>query len=152
MKKFVFKLKSVLNYREHLENLARQEVMKVLTDMDECRKRMERMRQARQMLAVQVEKETVKGISAILFRQYNDYMDSLERDISLMEQDLAQLQKVLAVKQQFLTKRSVDRKVIERLRDRKRAEYLQEVMSEEQKSADEISSLKKAREVSHDAS
>lgn len=152
MKKFDFKLQSVLNYREHLENLARQEVIQVLKDMTDCEKRIKQIRQAQQLLADQMENEAVKGISAILFRQYNDYLDSLGDDIALKLQELEQLQKMLAVKQQFLTKKSVDRKVIERLREKKRGEYLEEVMYEEQKIADDISSLKKAREVSHDSS
>ncbi len=152
MKKFVFKLQSVLKYRKHLENLVRQELMKVLMDVTNCEKRIKEMRQAQQALADRVERKTVKGIPAMLFRQYNDYMDSIKDDIALKMQEHQQLKQLLAVKQQLLTKKSVDRKVIERLREKKRAEYLEEMMAEEQKIADEVSSLKKAREGSHDAS
>ena len=152
MKKFVFKLQSVLKYREHLENIARQEVVKALMDVTDCEKQIKDMRQVRLALADQIEKKTIKGIPAMLFRQYNDYMDSIENDIVLKMQEHQQLQKVLAVKQQLLTKKSVGRKIIERLMDKKRAEYIEEMMKEEQNIADEFSSLKKAREASHDAS
>ncbi|SLM29257.1 FliJ [Desulfamplus magnetovallimortis] len=152
MKKFSFKLQAVLKYRKHLENLARQEAMKALMDVNECRQMIEQMHKERQTLAEHIDRETARGIPALLFRQYNDYMDSIENDIAFKEQEYVHLQKQLETKQQQLTKKSVDRKVIERLREKKRSEYIEEMVAEEQKIADDISSLKKAREASHELS
>ncbi len=152
MKKFIFKLRSVLKYRKHLENLAQQEATQALMDVSECKEKIKIIIQSQQVLGDRIEEETFKGISAILFRQYNDYMESLENDITLKEQELLTLEKLLAVKQQALTKKSVERKVIERLREKKRAEYIEDMLAEEQKISDDISSLKKAREASHDPS
>lgn len=103
-------------------------------------------------MADKVEQETLKGIPAPLFRQYNDYLDSLENGIDLKRKEHEQLQKILAVKQQALTKKSVDRKVLERLKEKKRGEYVEEFMADEQKRGDDMSSLKKARELSENAS
>ena len=152
MKKFNFKLQSVLKYRSHLENLARQEAMKALMDITQCENAMAQIRQERQSLALRIEQETTKGVSAQMFRHYNDYLDALDADIVRKENEKIQLNKVLAVKQQTLIQKGVERKAIERLKEKKRAEYIDEMMAEEQKIADDIASLKKARGDSHDLS
>ncbi|MBF0202154.1 MAG: flagellar export protein FliJ [Desulfamplus sp.] len=152
MKKFTFKLQSVLKYRRHLETLARQEAMKALMDVNECEKMIADMKRDLDLLARQVEDETVKGISSALFRQYNEYLDSLDDDIKLKEQEHIRLQQTLSLKQKALTDKSVDRKIIERLREKQRTSYIEEMLAEEQKTMDDISSLKKAREVSNDLS
>ncbi|MBF0257565.1 MAG: flagellar export protein FliJ [Desulfamplus sp.] len=152
MKKFNFKLHPVLKYREHLENIAKQEYVKAYMDVKTAQEMILQMEQAFQILADKVDQETITGISSMMFRQYNDYLDSLESDIELKRKELEQLQRVQAVKQQALTNKSVAKKVIERLREKKRGEYLEEFQAEEQKRADDIASLKKAREVSENVS
>ncbi len=152
MKKFNFKLQPVLKYREHLENIAKQEYVQSYMDVTACEEQIKQMEQQYQIMANSVEQETRKGISAQLFRQYNDYLEALENDIELKRKEHEQLKKVLAVKQQTLTKKSVEKKVIERLKQKKREEYIEEFMAEEQKRADDMTSLKTAREASGDVS
>lgn len=151
MKKFNFKLQPVLKYREHLENLARQEYVKAQMDVNSAKEMIVLMEQEYEITADNIEQQTSKGISAMLFRQYNDYLDSLENDIVLKRKEHEQLKKVVAVKHQALTKKSVEKKVIERLKEKKKSEYVEEFQVEEQKRADDISSLKKAREHSENA-
>lgn len=151
MKKFNFKLQPVLKYREHLENLARQEYVKAQMDVNAAKEMIVLMEQEYEITADNIEQQTSKGISAMLFRQYNDYLDSLENDIVLKRKEHEQLKKVVAVKHQALTKKSVEKKVIERLKEKKKSEYVEEFQVEEQKRADDISSLKKAREHSENA-
>lgn len=152
MKKFNFKLQSVLKYREHLENLAKQEYVQALMNVKDAEKQIKIMEEALQVMANDIEQETRKGIPAPLFRQYNDYLESLENDIALKHKEYEQLEKILAVKQQLLTKKSIERKVIERLKEKKRGEYVEEFIAEEQKRADDMTSLKTAREASENAS
>lgn len=152
MKKFNFKLQSVLKYRAHLENLAHQEAMKASMDIARCENEIAELHKTRQSVAERIAQETAKGISAQMFRHYNGYLDSLDGDIVRKENEKIQLNKILAVRQQELTKKSVERKVIERLKEKKRMAYIEEMVAEEQKMADDMASLKKAREASHDVS
>ncbi|MBF0468040.1 MAG: flagellar export protein FliJ [Desulfamplus sp.] len=151
MKKFDFRLQPVLKYREHLENIAKQEYFQASMDVKAVHEMILQMEQTFRIMADKAEQETVKGVSALLFRQYNDYLDSLESDIALKRKEHEQLQRILAVKQQALTKKSVERKVIERLKEKRRGEYVEKFQAEEQKRADDMSSLKKARDVSENA-
>ncbi|MBF0376031.1 MAG: flagellar export protein FliJ [Desulfamplus sp.] len=152
MKKFNFKLQPVLKYREHLENLARQEYVQALMNVKDAEQQIKIMEQALESMANNIEQETRKGIPAPLFRQYNEYLDSLENDINLKRKENERLEKILAVKQQTLTKKSVEKKVIERLKEKKKSEYVEEFMAEEQKRADDMTSLKTAREASENVS
>ncbi|MBF0204075.1 MAG: flagellar export protein FliJ, partial [Desulfamplus sp.] len=133
MKKFNFRLQPVLKYREHLENLAQQEYVKACMDVVKANEQIVQMEQEYRVIIDIVEQKTVKGISAQLFRQYCEYQDSLENDIDLKRKEHEQLQRIAAVKLQALTKKSVERKVIERLKDKKRSEYVDEFQMEEQK-------------------
>jgi len=151
LKKFNFRLQPVLKYREHLENVARQEYVEAYMDVEAAQAQIVRIEQDYQNQADRAEQKALNGIPAQLFRQFNEYLESLKQDIVLKRKEHEQLQRVLAVKQQTLTKKSVERKVIERLREKKRSEYVEEFQAEEQKVADDISSLKKAREVSENA-
>lgn len=152
MKKFNFRLQPVLKYREYLENVARQEYVEAHMGVKAVEEQIAQMEQHYLDHAEMVEQKTLEGISSLLFRNYNEYLDSIEKDIVLKRKEHEQLQRVLAVKQQALTKKSVERKVIERLKEKKRGEYVEEFQAEEQKRSDDISSLKKAREVSENAS
>ncbi|MBF0210856.1 MAG: flagellar export protein FliJ [Desulfamplus sp.] len=152
MKKFDFKLQPVLKYREHLENLAKQEYVQAFMDVKAAEDAIEFMQRSFELMAKNIEDETQKGIPAQLFRQYNDYLDSLENDIALKRKEHEQLQKILAVKQQSLTKKSVDKKVLERLKEKKKVQYVEEFIAEEQNRADDMTSLKKAREASENGS
>jgi len=152
VKKFNFRLQPVLKYREYLENVARQEYVESYMGVKAVEEQIAQMEQHYLDHAEMVEQKTLEGISSLLFRKYNEYLDSIEKDIVLKRKEHEQLQRVLAVKQQALTKKSVERKVIERLKEKKRGEYVEEFQAEEQKRSDDISSLKKAREVSENAS
>lgn len=152
MKKFNFRLQPVLKYREYLENVARQEYVEAYMGVKAVEEQIAQMEQHYLDHAEMVEQKTLEGISSLLFKKYNEYLDSIEKDIVLKRKEHEQLQRVLAVKQQALTKKSVERKVIERLKEKKRGEYVEEFQAEEQKRSDDISSLKKAREVSENAS
>ncbi len=146
MKRFSFRLQSILKYRTYLEQLAQQEMVKAFTEVAESEKKLKQLRLDFFKGADALEKETVKGISAVYFRQFNDFLDSLENDINGEEKILATLKQKADEKQRVLTQKSVDRKIIERLKERKRNDYRGDVLHEEQIMADEVSSLKKARE------
>lgn len=152
MKKFNFKLQPVLKYREHLENIAKQEYVQSFMDVKAAQEQIKKMEESYQIMSDSIETAAQKGISAQLFRQYNDYLNSLENDIELKRKEHEQLQRVLAVKQQALTKKSVDKKVLERLREKKRDMYVEEFIAEDQKRADDMTSLKTAREASGNGS
>ncbi len=149
MKKFSFKLRSLMKYRQYLEHIAKQETAKAYKDVVESEKSIEYFTQLYSKKAGELDHEASQGISAVNFRYCQDYLDSVEIDIKNEMANLIQFKRIFAEKQKKLTMKSVDKKVIERLKQKKENVYMDEFRKDEQKNADEIASLKKAREITN---
>jgi len=147
MKRFNFRLQSVLQYREYLEQLAQQETARAHMKVKNSETRINELRLHHLDTVEELETTARKGINASDFKKYHDYLDALDSDIELEIKKKAGLEKILVEKQENLTKKSVNRKVIEKLKDKKDIEYMDELRKDEQKILDEISSLKKVREI-----
>ncbi len=147
MQKFSFKLQPLLKYRKYLEHLAKQETAKAYKDVKDCEKNIEYLKKIYSEKENELYQKASRGISALDFRYSRDYLDSIENDIKTEISRLAQLKTILMDRQKTLTKKSVDKKVIERLKQKKENDYMDEFRKNEQKEADEIASLKKARQI-----
>ncbi len=146
MKKFLFRLQPLLKYRQYLEHRAKQETAKAYKDVKDCENSIEYLKIIYSKGLDELDNRAVHGISALDFRHSRDYLDSLEDDIKSEMVKLVQLNKVLMEKQRKLTEKSVNKKVIERLKEKKENIYMDEFRKEEQKLADEAASLKRARQ------
>ncbi|MFO7748846.1 MAG: flagellar export protein FliJ [Desulfobacteraceae bacterium] len=147
MKRFRFRLEALLKYRHHLEYLAQQETAEAYRDVRQAENEIARLNETFSRTAREIDRAAAKGISAWDFKQFNDYLDGVASDIEEVEKRKRQLAAVLAGKQKLLRERSVARKAIDRLKEKQKQQYMEEFLKEEQKMIDEISSLKKAREV-----
>lgn len=63
-----------------------------------------------------------------------------------------ELEKILDEKREILKQKTIEKKSLERLREKQEREYTHEMLREEQKELDEIVSLKTAREVNNEYS
>ncbi len=150
MKRFKFKLQALLNFRKHLERVAQQDMAKTVLEVTACEKQIDSLQISHGQSALQLEQIVEKGVGAEIFRQHQVYLGAVLEMISQEKQRRVQLGKVLEKKRLALKKRSIDKRAMERLRESQAKEYNQELLVAEQKELDEISSLKKAREISND--
>lgn len=148
MKRFDFRLQSLLNYRKYLEQIARQDTAKARMNVMDSQKRIDTLKDTLAVSAGKMEKLVEKGVPALFFRQFTNYMNGIAFDVDDETRKKASLEKLLEEKVEILKNKSREKKSMELLREKKRQEYIQEMLKSEQKSLDEISSLKKAREVS----
>ncbi len=150
MKKFEFKLESLLNYRSHKELIARQEVSRAVMAVLASEEKIQTLVHRKTATETILEEKVRQGLNAALFNQYSDYLNGLSHGI-FQEQEQKRLhEKALAEKREVLKKRSIDKKAMERLREKRKLEYTKAVLLEEQKELDEISSLKTAREITNE--
>jgi len=145
MKRFKFKLQPLLNYRQYLERLAQQNTARAHMDVGLCEKQIAHLKQTYDQNAEKIEMIVTKGVSAFKFRQYHQYLDSVGTGIEDEKSRKIDLQRILQKKLLELKKKSVDKKAMELYREKLKAKYDQEVIKNEQKELDEISSLKTAR-------
>ncbi len=147
MKRFIFRLEALLKYRQYLELLAQQEMAKAYKDVQESEMRIRDLKAVLAQGSEVLDLAAAEGISAVEFKSHADYLDSVDDDRVREIARKTGFETVLGEKQAALTQKSVDKKVLERLKARKKSEYIGEFLRGEQNASDEISSLKKAREI-----
>ena len=152
MKRFDFKLEPLLGYRGYLEKRARQKTAEALRNVKASREMIDHLKKKYSECRDNLEDVTSQGISAERFRHYQNYLDSVESGIEEESDRKNYLDKLLGEKIAELKSRSVDKKVIEQLKERKVNEYMEELRKFEQNTLDEIGSLRKAREINDDSS
>lgn len=150
MKKFQFRLQSLLKYKRHLEQVAKQEMAKAVADILTCEQRITGLQKDRISATEQLDSQVEKGMGAGRFNRYREFITALDQSIILERNKKNELEKILDDKREALKQRTIDKKSLERLREKQAREYTHEMIREEQKSLDEIASLKTAREVNNE--
>ncbi len=152
MKRFNFRLSSLLDFREHLERLAQKETAMAYKDVKESQEAIEELKGRYTKTAAALDSIVFKGIKAGQLQLYTQYLELIDYSIFEEKQRKKVFKKKLDEKIAELTKKSVDKKVIERLKEKKEIEYMDEFRKFEQETIDEVVSLKKARELNYEAS
>ncbi|MDD9303604.1 MAG: flagellar export protein FliJ [Desulfobacter sp.] len=147
MKRFEFKLESLLKYKRHLEQMARQEMAKAVSQMNECTHQIQTLKENRETSALRLDHLVEKGVNSREFNLHHGFLSVLDRMIIEEQDRKIRLEKMMEEKRSLLKKRTIDKKAMERLRERRADEYTREIIRQEQKELDEIASLKKAREI-----
>ena len=151
MKRFAFRLQHLLNYKGYQERLSQQETAKARLDIVDCDRQIDALKQQLILSAKQMEGKVRDGISAREFKQHQSFLAAVETGIADEKNRKKLLEKIWQEKQALLKKRSVEKKSMEHLREKQARVYDQKVLKSEQKELDEISTLKTARGISHDA-
>lgn len=150
MKKFQFRLQSLLKYKRHLEQVAKQEMAKAVADVLACEQRIIALQQDRISATDQLDALVEKGMGAGQFNRYRQFITAIDQTIIFERNRKIELEKILDEKRNILKQKTIDKKSLERLREKQEREYTHEMLREEQKGLDEIASLKTAREVNNE--
>ncbi len=150
MKSFQFKLQPLLNYRQYLEKIAQQNTAKAHMNVKNCEKQIKDLKQTWELSADQIDNIVTKGVNASIFRQYHDYLDSVQNSIKDEKLRKIKLNKLLRERLLKLKKKSVDKKAMELYKEKLKLKYNQEIIKIEQKELDEIVSIKTARTISNE--
>lgn len=145
MKQFKFRLEPLRRYREFLERQQQLTVAKAHSDVLSCERSIEQTRSAFSETAILLEDDLGKGMEAARFLQVTSYLAGLESFRKTEEKRRSKLIGVLTQHRKELSKKSVEKKVIEKLNLRQKEEYYEAIRKEEQKSLDDIVILRQAR-------
>ncbi|MBW1995743.1 MAG: flagellar FliJ family protein, partial [Deltaproteobacteria bacterium] len=88
------------------------------------------------------------GIDSKRYKHYTDYIEGLGSSLEAENLKRNELLKRLNEKQKQLARRSVDRKVLEKLKNRRRQDYYREALRNLQKETDDMLVVSKARTLS----
>lgn len=147
MKKFKFSLESLLRYKSHLELIAKQETAAARTSVNQCKQRIDQCRDNIAETTRSLVMETEKGIKMERYKIHTDFLEGSEREVEYLLDELVNLNQVLAQKQEILKQKSIEKKTIENLKDKKKEEYYKEMDKYLQKQTDDMIIVKKSREL-----
>ncbi|MDY6823704.1 MAG: flagellar export protein FliJ [Thermodesulfobacteriota bacterium] len=144
MKKFKFRQEAALKYRAHLEHLAKLKVAKVQADLARSENQIAIYKDNFSQSAKHLAKRAQTGLDAYHYHMHTAYLQGIENSIQAETQNKQQLFNILRQRQQELARKMTDKKAIEKLKERKRAEYNEMVRRTEQKELDDLTAMKQA--------
>lgn len=145
MTKFSFKLQSLLNVKQQLEDNFKNELGKAIQVLESekdllCALENE-LEECRQDLGKGFKgKITVENI-----KKYNLYIESLSIKIKAQNDRVNKARKYVDKIRDELLKVVKDRQILEKYKEKKYSDYMQELVKDEQKTNDEITSYKFAK-------
>lgn len=138
MKKFQFSLKALLSYREHLEQIAMQELAKAQSDVNQVTSYIEEIEEEFSKARNNLEIESEKGITSEELGMYIDYLNGLEQKKYEARDVLARLMVIVEKRRDVLQTKSIEKKIIMNLKDKRRNEYVNEALKSAQSDSDEM--------------
>ncbi len=143
---FRFRLEALLSMRQRQQEMAEARLAKLLSRLRDCREAMELIRgkqtEARRRLASGIE----HGMLAGEYAAENQHIAALEARLEEFRKEETRLQMKTSRARHDLKVAHRERELVEKLRERDFSEWRQEVQRQEQKEADDLSTIRYIRE------
>jgi len=138
LKKFSFRLESVLNHRRHLEKKAQRDLVNARHEQARREKVAKELGDKRMDTAKECSDETFKGIDVPSYRLYISFLQSLHQDLERAHMSLQQGEEKVRAQQEILKGKSIEKKSLEILKDLQFKEYRLKRERADQKAIDEL--------------
>lgn len=144
MKKFFFSLDTVLSYKEQVLDGLKAEHARILAKVRECEREIERLEELHRECTVQFRKSQFNGIKINEIHTYENYLESLGLKIRKKREQLEQLKKREEAKRNEVVEAKKETSSIDKLKEKKRAEYDKELQKEQEQLIEEFVTTKRA--------
>jgi len=149
---FKFKLDFLIKLRQRKEEEAMARLAKRLASIKELETEIAELTEKKARLVEELDDKIKAGeITIPLLTLYKEYDHKMIKDITRLNEFLRLSRREEAKERAALTKASIDRKVMEKLKEKKKAEFVVEQMYLEQNNLEEMAALAKARRDREDA-
>ena len=143
---FKFKLDFLIKLRQRKEEEAMARLAKRLASIRELEKEIAELTEKKARLVKELDEKIKAGeITIPLLTLYKEYDLKMVKDIARLNEFLRLSRREEAKERAALTKACVDRKVMEKLKEKKKAEFVADQMYIEQNNLEEMAALAKAR-------
>ena len=142
MAKFIFRLQSVLNIKEKVEDLKRNEFGKAVSELALAKMEKERLELEKENCLEDFRSSIDTGIEPYAISRYNIYIEKLKKMIIRQQQVVVRAEAFVEEKRIELVEAMRDRKTLETLKENDFEEFLDEEKKAEQKIVDEIVSYR----------
>jgi len=134
-----FKLQSVLNYRQSLEDQAQQILTASLQRKSDLEVELQRQQESLNQHDAELKERQRDGLTIAEMELFEVPIQHCRRLIDQLQRDMIQLERQIIGEREELLNVARDRQVMEKLKDKQEAEYLQELNRKEREILDEIS-------------
>jgi flagellar FliJ protein len=142
--KFKFSLEKVLRHRQILEDLSQTDYQEALaalnarqSELDEMIRKVSESRIAAENLEVQSGLGTVERV-----KQIHDFIKLQDIRIARKQIQIMEAKNLVEARQEILRQKAMDKKIIERLKEKKKLDHLNAERKNEQKETDEMVSMR----------
>ena len=143
---FEFRLETLLRIRKRLEEAAQLRLVSLVNRRDAVRNALEKERARLEEARQDMEERIRAGIMSDDFQFRWQQISHLEKRCRELAADVKQAEMDLAQGREELTRRHVERELVDNLRERDLRKYLEEVDRQLQKELDDIASLGYSRQ------
>ena len=141
MKQFEFRLQKVMETTRAREELQKKELAMALAELDRNETQLEQMLDHLEQEVEQfADRRKKKAIKVSTLVQYASYTDNLLAEIDRQRRDIEKLARLADEQRDKLIEITRDKKILEKLKEKRFAEYRRKLRQVEQKFMDEISS------------
>jgi len=149
MAKFNFKLASILNIKEKMEDLKKNEFGKAVRELEEERAKLARLEQMKVDCIQSFRDNLSSGVKSDDIKQHNIYLDRLKILIRMQHEAIRKAEMKVEEKRLELVEAMRERKALDILKENAYDEFLTEEKQEEQKIVDEIVSYRSAKKTAN---
>lgn len=142
MNKFGFRLESVLNLRTQLEDNAKNSLARSTIELQKQTACLQDLKCTSDESVCSLNAEADKGIAVYRLKTYGNYLSFLKNKIANQKEIVNNAQNDVDIHREGLIKAMQERKIIEKLKDKKFQEYTKDQNREEQVLIDELNSFK----------
>lgn len=142
MAKFRFKLQAVLNIKAQTEDSLKNELGKAVHKLEQEKDVLKGIEEGRDKYIERFNVQSGKGILIEKLKEYTVYISHLRNRMEWQKENINLAQKNVDNYREQLVKVVQERKILEKLKEKKYQEFLKEQLMEEQKLTDEIVSYK----------
>lgn len=141
MAKFTFRLESVLNVKRQKEDSIKNELGKAMQKLETERQKLARLESTLEEIIAQFNLKAKKTTVHKLI-EFNEYLSLLKSNIRQQKENVNKAARNVDKIREELVKAVQERKILEKLKEKKQEEYLLDQKKLEQKTNDEIVSYK----------
>jgi flagellar FliJ protein len=135
--RFVFKLQALLNWKKNLEELAQIRLADKLKSFRTQEEEIQNLRNQRSAYAQEINERSLRGLKAGEYLTYQQYFEESYKDLILREEKKKHTIREIEIEREKLMAFTKQRKILEKLKERKLKKFIYQAEQEDQIKNDE---------------
>jgi flagellar FliJ protein len=138
MAKFNYRLQSLLNVKNQLEDKTKNELAKQIAKLNEEKEKLESIYNQKDDCFLRITEESIKGTNIHTLKQYGSYLSLINSRLSRQRESVNSAVRDVDIHREKLIEISKEKKMLEMLKDKKLQQHLYNELQKEEKKTEEV--------------